>query len=451
MNLFLTLLLVSSLIGQSAKSSQIIIKFEGQVKSSSELSIYYYKNLEEKIVVFNQKNVGTGDISFDLDNNHEKFYFLQIGKSTILLKVKEKDSKTLFYDGQNNKWNVENENDEYYEKTRVFVGYKSPIYKDSASFVKYHIGFMDSLGLDPFNKRKIYSLDESFLRRTFYNVYVNKVSGLKLFKFPESEQSVGTNYVEEWANITQIDYRQSNYYELETIRSNIIYHLPVIYKNLKVPKPNFAELLVAGKTWIYSLEIDENLKIYMLGDLIRYMAKFNLPLDGPTLKFLENFYIANPNSAHFDFIQSFLKQKQTLTTQKFEINAVNLNNEKFEVKKYSEKIILIDFWATWCGPCIAANPYLEKIKAKYQGKVKVIKISIDDNWVNWERFVRDKDRNLDYNYILTKESFESEKKKFNLVAVPRYWIVDNVGKVINMEAPGPMNDELENYLKKLLE
>ena len=227
--------------------------------------------------------------------------------------------------------------------------------------------------------------------------------------------------------------------------------MPVIYKNLKVTKPNFAQLLVAGETWINSLEIDENLKIYMLGDLIQYMAKFNLPLDVTTQNFLENFCIANPNSAHLNFIQSFLKQKQTLPTQKFEIDAVNLHNEKFEVKKYSERIILIDFWATWCAPCIAANPYIEKIKAKYQGKVKVIKISIDDNLVHWERFVRDKDGNLDDNYILTKESFESEIKKFNLVSVPRYWIVSNEGKIINLEALSPMKSELEEYLIKVLE
>jgi thiol-disulfide isomerase/thioredoxin len=451
MKLFLALLLFSSLIGQSAKGSQILIKFEGQVKSSPELSVYYLKNLEEKIVAFSQKNVGDADISFELDNAHAKFYYFQIGKSAILLKVKEKDKITLFYDGENNKWNIKKENDEYFEKRKVFIGYKNTNWKDSSSFVKYHFGFMDSLGLDPFNKRKFYTTDESFLRRTFYNVYVNTVEGLKLYKFSESNQLNGIDFVEEWASLAQIDYLQSNYFELETIRRYISYHLFVIYKNLKVQRPDFKEILVAGQTWIGTLNIDENLKMYMLGDLIQFFAKFNLPVDEPTINFLENFCTANPHSAHFDFIQNFLKQKQTLSSQKFEINAVNLQNEKFEVKKYKEKIILIDFWATWCSPCIAANPNLEKIKEKYQGKVKVIKISIDDNWVNWERFVRDKDKNLDDNYILNKESFESEKKKFNLVSVPRYWIVNTEGKVINMDAPSPMNGKLDDYLMKVLE
>ena len=155
MKRLLTLLLFLNIIGGRAYGSQIVIKFEGQVKASSELSVFYSNNLEEKNVVFSKKNVGDADISFELDNSHVKFYYFQIGKSAILLKVKEKDKITLFYDGENNKWDIKNENDEYFEKAKVFIGYKSPKWKDSSSFVRYHIDFMDSLGLDPYNKRKI--------------------------------------------------------------------------------------------------------------------------------------------------------------------------------------------------------------------------------------------------------------------------------------------------------
>ena len=88
------------------------------------------------------------------------------------------------------------------------MGYRSQNWKDSASFVKYHIGFMDSLDLDPYNKRKIYTTDESFLRRTFFNVYVNKVSGLKLFKISESQKTPESDFAEVWAGLGQIDFSQ---------------------------------------------------------------------------------------------------------------------------------------------------------------------------------------------------------------------------------------------------
>ncbi|MCL2389972.1 MAG: thioredoxin [Endomicrobia bacterium] len=54
------------------------------------------------------------------------------------------------------------------------------------------------------------------------------------------------------------------------------------------------------------------------------------------------------------------------------------NNFSEEVLK-SDKPVLVDFWAPWCGPCKMLTPVIEELTAEYDGKVKICKLNTDEN------------------------------------------------------------------------
>jgi thioredoxin 1 len=68
-------------------------------------------------------------------------------------------------------------------------------------------------------------------------------------------------------------------------------------------------------------------------------------------------------------------------------NAVVVTDETFEneVEKASE-LTIVDFWATWCGPCRMIAPILDQISVEHAGKVKVVKLDVDSNIKTASRF-----------------------------------------------------------------
>jgi thioredoxin 1 len=65
--------------------------------------------------------------------------------------------------------------------------------------------------------------------------------------------------------------------------------------------------------------------------------------------------------------------------------AVTDANFEEEVEKHSG-LTVVDFWATWCGPCRMIAPILEQLSTEYEGKVKVTKLDVDANIKTGSRF-----------------------------------------------------------------
>jgi len=61
-------------------------------------------------------------------------------------------------------------------------------------------------------------------------------------------------------------------------------------------------------------------------------------------------------------------------------NALDVTDATFQAEVLSsDKTILVDFWAEWCGPCRAVSPILDQIAAEHADKITVVKLNVDDN------------------------------------------------------------------------
>jgi thiol-disulfide isomerase/thioredoxin len=122
-----------------------------------------------------------------------------------------------------------------------------------------------------------------------------------------------------------------------------------------------------------------------------------------------------------------------------------LDGSKFNLDAMGGRVVLIDFWATWCGPCNEELPHMKKIAKEFAGQpLVIISVSWDSDETKWKNFI---DKN-EMTWVQYRDADHSLSKKFGVEAIPHYFTIDSDG-VLTAEMLGSGSD-VEGKLKKLI-
>jgi thiol-disulfide isomerase/thioredoxin len=121
------------------------------------------------------------------------------------------------------------------------------------------------------------------------------------------------------------------------------------------------------------------------------------------------------------------------------------------LKQFKNKVIYIDVWASFCGPCKIEMPYSEKIKQKLGNKdVAFLYFTIDKDVNKWKKAI-DGFGITGLNYLIKDDLNSNIAKHFNIIGVPHYILIDKHGNVVFPSASRPSSVSLEHSLLALMD
>lgn len=170
-------------------------------------------------------------------------------------------------------------------------------------------------------------------------------------------------------------------------------------------------------------------------------------------KYIQYFKWYNTNPKYVKAMQQLVSQKDRFGAGKPapDFSLLDLSGKSVSLKNFKGKYVLIDFWASWCHPCMEELPHFIKLQADYKDKnVAFLAVSLDQDKEVWKELVKGKPLDHVYAENGTDPNVVNIGISYQVTAIPLTVLIDTKGNFIDHNAPVPSSKEIRSVLDSLL-
>jgi thiol-disulfide isomerase/thioredoxin len=198
---------------------------------------------------------------------------------------------------------------------------------------------------------------------------------------------------------------------------------------------------------------NDTLKSLFLNDQMGQIEVNNLNEFRATFEPFKKYAKLSPSKETYNTIYSqFAADTAYIGKSSYTFSLPDTSGNIVSMRDFKGKVVFVDVWATWCGPCRAQFPFLKQIEEEYADNKDVVFVGISLDKADVKQKWKDMIKKEGLGGVQVIDDFgKSFGRKYEVSAIPRFMLIDKQGRWIEVRCPRPESKEdLKRYLDKAL-